>query len=975
MSVNPIDNNSPLVKKTSAIDQILAYLTGLSTRSDDLSQEERKLFISFDSDKNGQFNKTEITGLSQRIEQLKPRILTDDPLTDIDFNADGSKTQEDLQALQYIVGEKKQSELRLVKDPYEFGISRASHYNFLTSGGYGISVSADSSTVGFTGPKGELMSVIWGDPHVNEGISNENTFHFGGGRNQNDNIADSSFIMPDGGKVTVFTRDQGNQGITMVTGLLIHDPSGKTYAQGVIFANDKRLDFPEPTLIDENNHPELLDKNVIDSGETDTASFVWSQDANAGQGGWAMKTTQGFKDVNEESWGDYLSNKSFEGQAGAEVAVTRAARMASLDGADAATMQTVLKSNSSIAHQDLVLDVIEKGTDAHRDNFIKLSDLDVNNETLQAYANLVKIQGDTSAYDELIEAGVSKAVIEGVGSAAPKDSKLAYVSLARSRKDLSKEAVSGYASLAGDTKYKTALDVISTVLSNPSLDSKDLIRFTAFAKAKPELSTLHFQHHASLATDDRSDSTVAAYEKLIEQNNSTDVLNKFMKTIKEHPKADSLDQLVSSFVGIAAINPEALDLLTKISSVADNSDLIKLEAMIKASNSETRLNAYAELVTSKASTKHKELFESLTDSQIPDFMGIAQNSNLVQKDKALELFVEFSPNKTDKLKLLQKVTAQAPDADLTSLFASTALSENLTNNKISTQPHGELLLDSLAKLMINGVASISTQDKLIDLASKGASAITLKAFTTAQLSNDPSQIEILNNYLSLGAKDAFLETYTKVLEGKASEAEISKVKLAKDSLELNQLEKSRVFLTVELRDVKIAQFANREIINFTNSLLFNLLSPNKNTVEYKTEVSTGISGILKGLIDNTASKQEALTQLEIAKHMSSKNIDSVDTASIEAIKKQVEAKINRSFGPAISTIPGTDNNTNSRPLTINEKRIASYERKIINLKATLSSLPEGSRRTTSILRRIANLQARINSIQAAEAASEATENV
>lgn len=184
---------------------------------------------------------------------------------------------------------------------------------FQTSGGYYITTNIKPGTDGnqtrIYDRNGNIMSDIWGDPHViehgtyNHGAENNpaNNFHFG------DN---SYFVLPDGTEILFNTKEmEGQPGVFYTNGLKIKDGS----QLGTIGLDVDDQSNMETGIQD-------IDARTYDSfaniGKTEDGAgiFAWSDKANDGKGGWTILQNGGFFDVKDESWEDYLKNKDFNGQ-------------------------------------------------------------------------------------------------------------------------------------------------------------------------------------------------------------------------------------------------------------------------------------------------------------------------------------------------------------------------------------------------------------------------------------------------------------------------------------------------------------------------------------------------------------------------------------------------------------------------------------------------------------------------------------
>lgn len=156
----------------------------------------------------------------------------------------------------------------------------------------------------------KVITHVWGDPHVTENaIRNKHTnkddmdWHFG------DN---SIMVLPDGTKIGMNT-DKGLNGTHhdefFVKGVFIQD--GERLAQtGLDYDDSTRMN----TEVTENGHEFA---NQIHAKGEGSGTFMWSDDANNGQGGWLINGNDGqIKDIANEKWKTYQKGgkKDFNGQ-------------------------------------------------------------------------------------------------------------------------------------------------------------------------------------------------------------------------------------------------------------------------------------------------------------------------------------------------------------------------------------------------------------------------------------------------------------------------------------------------------------------------------------------------------------------------------------------------------------------------------------------------------------------------------------
>jgi hypothetical protein len=219
-----------------------------------------------------------------------------------------------------------------VRDNVEYGLTKNKEAFFKTKGGYKIvtTVNKGHDKVTIYNKDDEQITKIWGDPHVNEHGVTE--FHFGD---------DSTFILDDGTEIYVNSAFAKNYS----EGAKKHGDTGVQYARGLYIIEDNDLYHVGRDLTDQKNS---LEKEFVkyegegrrwdgmhsDKGELKGAGvFAWSLEANQGAGGWAYQAENGkWQDVAKESFGTYKKKTSFEDQSDGNVRISRAARIAALDG-------------------------------------------------------------------------------------------------------------------------------------------------------------------------------------------------------------------------------------------------------------------------------------------------------------------------------------------------------------------------------------------------------------------------------------------------------------------------------------------------------------------------------------------------------------------------------------------------------------------------------------------------------------------
>jgi hypothetical protein len=187
---------------------------------------------------------------------------------------------------------------------------------FKTSGGFYITTDVNAQGEGHRtqiyNEKGEILSDIWGDPHVTENkkwdptTSNSNNNH-----NSNFHFGDNSyFILPDGTEI-LFNTKEISEGVYVTKGLQIKDGSQLgTVGLDIDDSTGMKTEIKE---IDNKNFESF--RHLGEDGDG-AGIFAWSDQANNGEGGWAIFIDNAFYDVKDEHWDTYLNGgQSFRNQA------------------------------------------------------------------------------------------------------------------------------------------------------------------------------------------------------------------------------------------------------------------------------------------------------------------------------------------------------------------------------------------------------------------------------------------------------------------------------------------------------------------------------------------------------------------------------------------------------------------------------------------------------------------------------------
>ena len=209
---------------------------------------------------------------------------------------------------------------------------------FTTAGGYTIKTDTNKGgdQVIITDDNGKDIVSVWGDPHVDENNDGHDDFHFGD---------DSTMILDDGTIIRLNSVEDGKG-------------SGIYYTRGLYIEYGDKTLHTGRDLSDKKNS---LEKEVVEVKNFDAftfgkgvgaATFAYSEEANGGEGGFAVLNTETntWHDVlNEKFRGEnsYMENKSFDGQYGDEVAISELASLAISQSSDEFDMSQVATYNYS----------------------------------------------------------------------------------------------------------------------------------------------------------------------------------------------------------------------------------------------------------------------------------------------------------------------------------------------------------------------------------------------------------------------------------------------------------------------------------------------------------------------------------------------------------------------------------------------------------------------------------------------------
>ncbi len=740
MSINSLS----AAQKQQNVTNFLAYLDSIQAGRYDFRNEEIALL---NSDGIAGLSTTEITTLKNQLINFNAAGAS---AATYDLDADGNAS-DDIEKLNYIINGRTQvnNSLRLANAD-EVLVTGLKHH-FVTKGGYRIDYEGQNTYI--HDAQGNNLAVVHGDPHVDErNVSAQ--WHFGD---------DSTFILPDGTKIYFNTQGSESNGVYVTTGLIIDDGS-KIMLAGTVQVGGKTFTANTATEVNQTTFGAdaslFSDVNLADKGSFQHAGvFVYSQDANNGQGGWAIKTAEGkFEDVKAESWGAYLAvgGSSFAGQVEGTVQVSREARIAALDGANVTTVSNYINQGLSLAVIDSYLDMLAAGaTQNNKDSFARLVTLGVNEATLRAYASS---RGDDStrtfaAYNNMINGGVSKEIIEGFATLTnPNDTdRLEYSRIANMRPDFNLNQLKDYIGLmhranAGETS-NTAYEVIRTKVTNQNISGSDISNFVNFANRYPTKDTDTFEGYTSLLLSNASNSVLDSYDRLIGLNTNATNAQGFLAVYNDpNIAASRKDATLNGYVTLANQgNSRALDVLM---SLARSSEVT---------------NGIIEKYTAMASRA-----------------GVPQAAN-----KAFEALV---------LKTTQGITAENREAKLSEL--NTAL-DNLNSGATTISETAltrieELALAGTDLTKLNQVISFAKThsstlaiNSYLNLVNQNASARTLNAFSRIALLNSDSHFQSFTDINSKTADANTKESWLEELADYVIEGSGDKINVLKDLVNLN----------------------------------------------------------------------------------------------------------------------------------------------------------------------------------------------
>ncbi len=898
------------LKKQQEVNNFLAYLDGIQSGKYDFRTEEVTMLSGFNTDGVAGLSNTEINTVKSRLINFSNNISTSfnaagDKTADYDLDNNGNATN-DVQTLGYIVNGRSQANTSVrIANPSEAQVPSVP-YHFATKGGYKIDYDGHDTTL-IHDAQGRNLARIQGDPHVQEQNSG-GYWDFGD---------DSSFILPDGTKVRLNT--EGGSGTFITTGIVVDDGS-KTFYAGKVSVGGKNFDTQGGAAVDVSTLSAadaalFKDENLADKSNLDNAGvFVYSEAANTGKGGWAIKTAEGkFEDVKNESTYDYrvAGGNSFVGQTEGIVKVSHEARIAALDGANASRIQALKNNGASLALIDSSLLELEAGVTNRVDtfnqllssgrglgNYQKLIDGAYSQATLDAYIASAN-NGSTNPYDNMLDGNVSKAVIEGLSTTAnlSDSSKLTYSIIANIRKDLSVDALKTYTNLHKDVINGTnSLDsfiALNNSIGSANIDSTDVINYAAFATRHKNADKASYDTYTNLLTSNRSTAVLDGYEALINRNASA---------------------------------------ATK--------------------------TAFATLVNTNASDKVLTAFNKLSsDSQVSSFMNIFNKTAATStKEGWLEEFADYSSTgSNDKLTVLNDLI-NLNYANSKAFIANAAnLSKALSVHNLS---NATTVLPMLVTLNDAGVND-TVKAGLVDLAQKGSSQTKLNAYTVINARKQQNEINALKNYFDLNVNDSVLQAFVDLVSG-VSNNNSARIGTTNTLIALKETIGARVYPASSTADSRFSQQADTEMVRTINTLVTTIIN-NSSSHLSEANVLEKVNQELQKFGQANISSKNQLIAMRTAASIVNNGLTNLDS-TITAITRSVESEYN-------SVTSRNYTSPEDRIKHRLESRLESLRNRKTNYESTLGSIPAGSterkdvRKKALYERRVATTLAQIASLE------------
>lgn len=382
---------------------------------DNLHDTLAGVFKAFDANSNSKFNKKETKVLVTHLKKLNSdnnivsmfdkngNLKLDSGGLDID-NDGNAGVQNDFVALSNMLSSKasvdyaesvmtgKGSKITL-ENGKQVSHGLGEHaVTFTTKGGYHIVTDTNNGghQTKIFGADGKMLTHVSGDPHVNEGDSTKNTgwdWHFGD---------DSTFILDDGTEILFNTTGNAKNNVYVTRGLYIISDDD-VYQTGLDLSDTGKR----------NKNISKLDISAVEfdalnadakSEDNGADTFVYSKEANNGNGGWAVLTDDGtFEDVAYESWKTYLK--------GTQDGVSQTFDNQTVDTGNAVNASITLEQKEAALDGEAVriYDRLEKAgaTDNQKEAFFEYYFKEGANEVmLNAFTTLVDKNGTDLQFDK-----------------------------------------------------------------------------------------------------------------------------------------------------------------------------------------------------------------------------------------------------------------------------------------------------------------------------------------------------------------------------------------------------------------------------------------------------------------------------------------------------------------------------------------------------------------------------------------------
>ncbi len=817
MSLTPF--NIQHLFKRAAVDNYIKYLDNIAQGDYSFRAEEVELLAGLDKDGIAGLSDAEIDNLKTKLTDYRNNIelyLNEDGSSKANFDLDGNgSTANDLTALQHILSSRTEANPSAtlmtttalaaatsgILNPVTYAPLSAPGglAGITTRGGYTIITDVNDTrpeslgtnhNIIIKGPDGQVMSHIWGDPHVVEN-GGANVFHFGD---------DSTFILPDGTKIFMNTVPwQGQEGALVARGLVIDDgqrlfTTGTVTAGGRDISNTSMVEIPR-TSADYAvlNNAALADQtSAVHSGV-----FAWSEAANNGLGGWAKQTSAGiFRDVKNEHFYTYLQNLGYNDQLETgTVSVSREATLASLDGIAAAGLARIgdfARSPIGDAYLELAL---HAGTQHNIDNFVTMLQRSASLETFETYTKaamgLLPATIKTN-FDNLIANGQTHHVING------------YASLVNA--NANEQTISQYLAIANNNSLsQTHKDTLlrgytDVALKKPSA-LQDLLDLGLDPNSHSGIEAFHFAFFVT-HYDPRPDAQ-AAFKAIrtagMRTNTDLDTMNRvvsaYMAYNANHNDGDfdGANQVLAEFANNPNTTMSHLETIIGYMNADRPATAINTYAKLAHNISEFALEQYLNLVASGANDQVLNTFMSIASDvsipagardsllkgyamlaptapeAIPGLMELAKVPNpegLNVIDSYAGYISQTRPSMATITAIRSILTAGLEQNDFTSM--SKVLNNYLNYELNHRNATGEDVTNSLTNIIESG-AGFANADKLLSYASAHKSAAVINAY--AHLVTTGSH-QVADDLIAVGATASMLASFDRLVNSNATDAQI-----------------------------------------------------------------------------------------------------------------------------------------------------------------------------------------------------------